>query len=774
MLKREDIRGNVRKVLQSTAIVPPGHAPWNIRTAIPLDIQGIELTTKGEYKNRKVYMPEHGYVLLSKQFEHNSNGEPVSAKVYSAGNKLLSTFQLSYDSLGRLSEMLNTGSDGKTLKQRYQYTYKESRIEVRHQYYDPLPATQMHVLINDQWVETFRYDSLGMPAETTNRKYNQQGFVSEIITRDTAGREIAGVSIEYEFDSRGNWTRRLSHDRQFDEYTLTLQTVVYSGENDRKPSLKELQGHWIGLLGKIKLKVTDKEAGLEIDPEFLQAKDFNYSQATGQFFLQDRFGTPIGFTAGYDGKILTLVSAKNDATYFLARVDTASMSTSERLKFEHAQILPNPQLENLQSGNLYGFKLKSGKIILKAEYEQTKVMSHQTLAAKKDGKWALFDYNGLRLTDFKYTDVQKEEYDYIKCRENDALRGLLDPAGKVILPCQFQLLVMTANRYIIASQAQANTGEMFGVFDAKGNPVLPIIYQSIQLLDRNGDAGATVLLRENNSSSRVLFNKDFKQVKVFPGDPSITYLYGPYYKLRDRRKEGLIDRSGNTIIPLEYEQLRFVSGRLLAAKKDNRYGLLDVQGNIVAPFVYDDILSESSKDITALHNEIRRHKAAVLFVKNGDFGYLNGYGQEIKPISTAPSGSQSGLKTFELPGLLSFEYPPAWQRSNNSLNIGEKFGHASVTVSNMEYTGDFGEWLKNQQGNSEWQIEMISGKRVYHKTEKKSGLIGFNEQEGYFQEVFLEINGQSAVQLVLKSNMANYPRLAQDFYNLRHTIRGAN
>ncbi len=157
------------------------------------------------------------------------------------------------------------------------------------------------------------------------------------------------------------------------------------------------------------------------------------------------------------------------------------------------------------------------------------------------------------------------------------------------------------------------------------------------------------LLRENNSSSRVLFNKDFKQVKVFPGEPIITSLYAPYYKLSDRRKEGLIDSLGNTIIPAEYEQLRFVSGRVLAAKKNNRYGLLDVQGNIVAPFLYDDILSETGKNINALYNDMRRH-----------------------------------------------------------------------------------------------------------------------------QEVFVEINEQSAVQLVLKCNVVNYPKLAQDFYNLRHTIRCTN
>ena len=56
-------------------------------------------------------------------------------------------------------------------------------------------------------------------------------------------------------------------------------------------------------------------------------------------------------------------------------------------------------------------------------------------------------------------------------------------------------------------------------------------------------------------------------------------------------KWGYIDKSGNVVIPLEYDNAYGADSGLASVMKDEKCGLVDYDNNVVVPLEYDDISS---------------------------------------------------------------------------------------------------------------------------------------------------------------------------------------
>lgn len=99
-------------------------------------------------------------------------------------------------------------------------------------------------------------------------------------------------------------------------------------------------------------------------------------------------------------------------------------------------------------------------------------------------------------------------------------------------------------------------------------------------------AGQDVI--EMKRSEGALLYYDCLSGEMFEYDGYLIYSEG-LSSTRIGRKVGVINRTGQLVVPNEYDKIGRFSGGLAPAAKDGQYGVIDGHGRIVAPFVFDYI-----------------------------------------------------------------------------------------------------------------------------------------------------------------------------------------
>ena len=96
----------------------------------------------------------------------------------------------------------------------------------------------------------------------------------------------------------------------------------------------------------------------------------------------------------------------------------------------------------------------------------------------------------------------------------------------------------------------------------------------------------------------------------------LIFLFCPYafaqnlYPINDKRGGGYIDKNGKIVIAQNFGfALRFSGNYAIVQDKNSKYGVIDKTGNLVIPFEYED-LSNLSEDF-------------VIYKKNGKYGFID-------------------------------------------------------------------------------------------------------------------------------------------------------
>lgn len=769
ILSNEVVYGNVLKIYQLTAEIPPGTSledPQNVRLAVG---KIIDFNSHGQNVTVREMIPD-GYEIKKTEYSYNSQNKPISGKVSTAQKRVAINLSFSYNGKGNLSEIRTIDTKDSVLLQEQRYNYSKRYLEIIQKNYGQLPAHYRHRVENGRLVESTLLDSSGQIIETTVRQYNSKGILEQTIKKDVAGQEINRVAFTYEFDEKGNWTKELSHDQQTDRYKLRTQSIVYRDEKLRIPSEEELQGIWSGWMNKEVLFLLDgKHAMLKTGKNKMENQAFNYNTLSGEFSLSDAFlKNNASFTAWLDSKVLILRQSSPERMFYFIKNEIGKTSVSDPAFYEYNQ-KSETEFISFREGKLLGIKTQNGNVILRAEYEDAYRANNKIIKAKRNGKWALFNSQGKQLTEFQFQEVRREIDDYLVCV--DSISALFAPDGKKILQGAYEKMKITNSKVVCVIQRK-HLEERYGVFDLKGQVILPLEYKSIRFLDNTGESGI-IAVSDKDSKSTTWFDKNFKAIRTFQGQVGITPLGANFFMLKFEQFKGMLDAYGNTLIEPVYEDLHIISAHLLAAKKAGKFGLIDIKGKEVTPFIYDNILSENLKkgEPVGIEYYIAQSRSAALFVKDGDFGYLNGYGKEVKPTLIPLYISQQLSKTFELPGLLKFSYPYNWKQQADYLDSGDQTGHAMVKVKTVSYTGNILEWLQKNRPDKEWLPYKMERKPAYSSIEIKNVQTGVWQEQSRSQKLFIALNDVTALELSFDCTNFFYPHLAQDFYTIIHSIK---
>jgi hypothetical protein len=240
--------------------------------------------------------------------------------------------------------------------------------------------------------------------------------------------------------------------------------------------------------------------------------------------------------------------------------------------FEDASLLD--QWVMVKKKGKWGLLNDAGSYTLLPDYEEIKVINEHLIAAKKAGKFGLFDYQGNSKSGFLYKRVDK-------------IRGT-DQYIKAYTNVNWNLLT--------------STGDATGIND--------VFALNIKAIERDG----------------IPFKRDKWGVMNKNGEIIIEPIYTMIYTtksgnfiVKKANKYGVVSANGTTLIEEKYDALQEKDDYFLAQDKD-KYIILDLQGNVSG-----ETLNRWSKQAFMPYN--------LFAVTDGELqGVLNANGDIIVPI----------------------------------------------------------------------------------------------------------------------------------------------
>ncbi len=142
----------------------------------------------------------------------------------------------------------------------------------------------------------------------------------------------------------------------------------------------------------------------------------------------------------------------------------------------------------------------------------------------------------------------------------------------------------TKRNFLIVSKEDGSE-HLEGVFNFKGEMIIPCIYNSLKKVSYNG---LIEYIQENKKSHKSFYH--YSQIQErFNGRCEMLYFgdTGNYkYFITDTTIK--VYYLGRPIVEYEdIEDIRHASGHLFSVKKNEKWGVMDINNNVIIPFLYD-------------------------------------------------------------------------------------------------------------------------------------------------------------------------------------------
>ena len=214
------------------------------------------------------------------------------------------------------------------------------------------------------------------------------------------------------------------------------------------------------------------------------------------------------------------------------------------------------------------------------------------LRYKEDGKYGLLNINGKKITDPIYDSIETLEYKdgVLKVSQGDKY-GLISLDGKVIIKPEYNSISTDGyynqdSKYETAGyivNVKTDEGYRYGYINSEGKQILDTMFTSLKRI--------TEIKEDNN---------------VY----LITYKNG---------LAGLL-KNGQTIIENEYEDIEYDStNNILSLQKNAKQGVYDLSGNMILPIQYDSI------KFMGIYINAEQNGELLVFNATGTIQDSNGY-----------------------------------------------------------------------------------------------------------------------------------------------------
>jgi hypothetical protein len=254
-------------------------------------------------------------------------------------------------------------------------------------------------------------------------------------------------------------------------------------------------------------------------------------------------------------------------------------------------------LAKVRKNNKFGFINKSGKIVIPLEFEKVRDNKvDELVCVMKNGKWAFFSCEGKQLTKFEFDQITESPYSE------------------------------SSYTYFESGLCRVQKNGKLGYINSNFQTVIPFgKYQESETFDLSKRA---VVITKGKYG---LINTQDKFI-LEPKYQSIDYFKYPSgrYKVQYANKYGIIDSTGQEILPTQYLEIipnyfqidTLRKGILILKKNIGNSIVTDYNGQVLIPEKYDDI------GIFEVHDNI----SYSIVKKNGKFGLINHLDEILLPI----------------------------------------------------------------------------------------------------------------------------------------------
>lgn len=293
-----------------------------------------------------------------------------------------------------------------------------------------------------------------------------------------------------------------------------------------------------------------------------------------------------------------------------------------------------------------------GEMILPISFDIIK-LSNSFIWVNIEGKVGAYSFSGKKMLDTNYEQVITASYgNYIRLSPqgeyigfgHEGHFGLVDTSGNVIVPPNYDYIEQKSGFYLVKKNGVSSLYNRFGkkldipqfdefrgdhsqpatygyltsksngkwgVIDSLGNIVIEPIYSDVYLsrnciyLNSHGKRGVALL------SGQIILEPIYDQLK-----PDKTL---KFFRYSLNKKWGLYSILGKSILPVEYDEIRF-SHRYIKILKDGKQGVINYDGQILLEAECDEIIDRQSHD----------HRYSLLvYKKNDKFGAISLNNKEI-------------------------------------------------------------------------------------------------------------------------------------------------
>ena len=206
-----------------------------------------------------------------------------------------------------------------------------------------------------------------------------------------------------------------------------------------------------------------------------------------------------------------------------------------------------------------------------------KVYNNTVLKYKENGKYGLINFDGNKITDAIYDEMQSltDKYGEILVKKNGKL-GVINVKGVSLVECKYDYIKgdgyvkdssYKLGGYIVGNKV--NNGYVYGYLDNKAKDIINMGQESIyRVTEIDSENNAYLVARENGRYALYKGNEnltDYKYIEMFYNNGTETFT------VQKNKSYGLINIEGKVIIPEEYEELLVVGIFAKASKGDINY-----------------------------------------------------------------------------------------------------------------------------------------------------------------------------------------------------------
>lgn len=286
-------------------------------------------------------------------------------------------------------------------------------------------------------------------------------------------------------------------------------------------------------------------------------------------------------------------------------------------------------LAPVKIGWKWGFVNRAGSVEIQPKWSYVGSFANNGLAVALSGQ--LFDYNAAKPG--------------ISRLNNEAMSihsEFIDRKGKVVIPARWD----SAWGFDDAGVAIVQKGEKFGAIDSTGKLVVPIEWDEIAPFDPHGMACVKQGLKYGyiDGTGAIIVPLEWDHIGSFDDIESISLEGDDTINQNGQKssggasrsvvrqghqgialviqndKYGRIDRKGNLVTPLEWDDIDAIGANGLARVKNNgKRGFIDRQNQIVIPLVWDDAVGFDEHGMARV-------------VNNKKHGFIDSTGKIIVPL----------------------------------------------------------------------------------------------------------------------------------------------